>query len=142
MKVMQLSVFVENKPGHLVKILNVLAKSKINIKTLNIAEATDYGVLRLLVDDPEKGKETFKKNKITSNLTEVVAIEINDKPGALAAIIKIFSEKKLNIEYMYAFTEKIDGKAVMIFRFDDTEKAKEYLEEAGICILERNDILI
>lgn len=140
MNVTQLSVFIENKPGHLQNVLKILADEKINIATLTIADSTDYGVLRLIVNDPRRGLEVLKQNEITCSITDVLAIEIDDSPGSLLKAIDTFSERDLNIEYMYAFTQKRGDKAVMIFRFEDIDTAKTALREEGYSIVKKIDI--
>jgi hypothetical protein len=141
MNVTQLSVFMENKPGHLQNVLKILADENINIITLTIAETSDFGILRMIVGDPEKAAQTLKKNHITCSTTDVLAIEIEDRPGSLHNAVETFRKKDLNIEYMYAFTEKRNDMAVMIFRFDDIEAAKEALSESGINIVRKIDII-
>jgi hypothetical protein len=141
MNVTQLSVFMENKPGHLQNVLKILADENINIVTLTIAETSDFGILRMIVDDSDKATDTLKKNHITCSTTDVLAIEIDDNPGSLYKAVDTFRKKGLNIEYMYAFTEKRNGMAVMIFRFDDIEAAKEAFKESGFNIVRKIDII-
>jgi len=141
MNVTQLSAFVANKPGHLQKVLKVLADENINIITLTIAETSDFGILRMIVNDPDKGYRALKDNNITSSVTDVLALEIEDTPGSLYNALDVFAKMNLNIEYMYAFTEKRDGKAVMIFRFEDIETAKKALQDKGYNIVRKIDII-
>ena len=141
MNVTQLSAFVANKPGHLQRVLKVLADENINIITLTIAETSDFGILRMIVNDPEKGYRALKNNNITSSVTDVLALEIEDTPGSLYNALDVFARMDLNIEYMYAFTEKRDGKAVMIFRFEDIEAAKKALQDKGYNIVRKIDII-
>ncbi len=141
MNVTQLSAFVTNKPGHLQKVLKVLADENINIITLTIAETLDFGILRMIVNDPDKGYKVLKENNITSSVTDVLALEIDDTPGSLYNALDVFAKMNLNIEYMYAFTEKRDGKAVMIFRFEDIEAAKGALTDKGYNIVRKIDII-
>ena len=141
MNVTQLSAFVTNKPGHLQKVLKVLADENINIITLTIAETMDFGILRMIVNDPDKGYKVLKDNNITSSVTDVLALEINDTPGSLYNALDVFAHLNLNIEYMYAFTEKREGKAVMIFRFEDIEAAKKALKDKGYNIVRKIDII-
>lgn len=141
MNVTQLSAFVANKPGHLQKVLKVLADENINIITLTIAETSDFGILRMIVNDPDKGYRALKNNNITSSVTDVLALEIEDTPGSLFRALDVFAKMNLNIEYMYAFTEKRDGKAVMIFRFEDIEAAKNALQDKGYNIVRKIDII-
>jgi hypothetical protein len=141
MNLTQLSVFIENKPGHLQNVLKILAEEKINIITLTIAESSDFGILRLIVNDPEKAASKLKEHHITSSLTEVLAVEIDDNPGSLYKAIGTFTKRNLNIEYMYAFTEKRKGRAVMIFRFDDIDTAKKAISEEKYSIVNRLEII-
>ena len=141
MNVTQLSAFVSNKPGHLQKVLKVLADENINIITLTIAETLDFGILRMIVNDPDKGYKVLKENNITSSITDVLALEIDDTPGSLYNALEVFAQMNLNIEYMYAFTEKREGKAVMIFRFEDIEAAKSALQGKGYNIVRKIDII-
>ncbi len=141
MNVTQLSAFVSNKPGHLQKVLKVLADENINIITLTIAETSDFGILRMIVSDAEKGYRILKEHNITSSVTDVLALEIDDTPGSLYRALDVFAQMDLNIEYMYAFTEKREGKAVMIFRFEDIDAAKKALTEKGYNIVRKIDII-
>ncbi len=141
MNVQQLSVFVENKPGHLQNVLQKLGEHDINIITLTIADTSDFGVLRLIVNDPDKAQRVLKENHITSSITDVLAIEIEDKPGSLGRAVEAFSKRNLNIEYMYAYTEKRGDKAVMIFRFDDSKAAAQAVSQEGYRIVNRQNIL-
>lgn len=141
MNVKQLSVFVENKPGHLQNVLQKLGDAGINIITLTIADTSDFGVLRLIVNDAEKARSILKEQHITGSITDVLAIEIEDKPGSLGGAIGTFSKRDLNIEYMYAYTEKRGDRAVMIFRFDDVDAARKAIEEEGYKIVRKEDII-
>ncbi|PKL15617.1 MAG: amino acid-binding protein [Spirochaetae bacterium HGW-Spirochaetae-5] len=141
MNVTQLSAFVTNKPGHLQKVLKVLADENINIITLTIAETMDFGILRMIVNDPDKGYKVLKEHNITSSITDVLALEIDDTPGSLYNALDVFAKLNLNIEYMYAFTEKREGKAVMIFRFEDIDSAKKALSDKGYNIVRKIDII-
>ncbi len=141
MNVTQVSVFLENKPGHLQNVLKIIADADINIITLTIAETSDFGVLRMIVDKPEAAVKTLKDNNITASTTDVLAIELDDTPGSLFRAIDAFSRNNLNIEYMYAFTEKRADKAVMLFRFDNIEAAKKALADEGYAIVKKIDIM-
>jgi len=141
MNVTQLSVFMENKPGHLQGVLKILADASVNIITLTIAETSDFGILRMIVNRPETAHKALKEKGYTASITDVLALEIDDKPGSLLKAIDTFSRRKLNIEYMYAFTEKRGDKAVMLFRFDDIETAKKALQEEGYSIVKKIDII-
>lgn len=141
MNVQQLSIFMENKPGHLQNVLKILSDSSINIITLTIAETADFGILRLIVSDTVKARDALKKHQIVSSVTDVLAVELDDTPGSLFRAIDTFSRHNLNIEYMYAFTEKRMGKAVMIFRFDDIEAAKKAIGSEQYTIVNTADII-
>ncbi len=141
MNVTQLSIFLENKPGHLQSALRILAERKINIRTLTIAEVSDFGIVRLIVNNPEEGARVLKESHVACSITEVLAIELEDRPGSLLDALETFKKRSLNIEYMYAFTEKRGDKAVMIFRFDDIEAAKKALIEEGYNIVKNIDII-
>ena len=141
MNVTQLSVFMENKPGHLQNVLKILADASVNIITLTIAETSDFGILRMIVNDADKAKKVLHDARITSSTTEVLAVELDDTPGSLLKAIDAFAKNSLNIEYMYAFTEKRGDKAVMIFRFDDIEAAKKALTQEGYQIVKKIDII-
>ena len=112
MNISQLSIFLENKPGRLQHVLKILADKNINIKTLTIAEVNDFGILRIIVNKPQDAHSALKAEHITCSMTDVLAVCINDTPGSLYKLIDTFAKRSLNIEYMYAFTEKADDKAV------------------------------
>jgi hypothetical protein len=141
MKVEQLSIFLENKSGRLADITEVLARNGINIRALSLADTIDFGILRLIVSDLEKTKQLLKDNGFTVGQNEVVAVEVPDLPGGLAGILKALQGNGINVEYMYAFVRKCEGNAVLIFRFDEIEKAIDALQKAGIRILKREEVL-
>ncbi|ABC78399.1 ACT domain-containing protein [Syntrophus aciditrophicus] len=141
MNVTQLSVFLENKPGRLQNILRILYENNINITALTISETQEYGVLRMIVNDPDKAQQALKGDNITSRMTDVLAIEIDDKPGSLFKVIEAFSKRGMNIEYMYAFPGKNEHKCVMIFRFENIEAAKNILATEGYTIVKKIDLI-
>ncbi|TAN39329.1 MAG: ACT domain-containing protein [Nitrospirae bacterium] len=140
MKVEQISVFLENKSGRLADVTNILAAAGINIRALALADTTDFGILRLIVNDNEKAKSVLKENGFTVGKTEVIAVEVSDRPGGLAAILNVMRDTAINVEYMYAFIQKSGENAIIIFRFDELEKAIEVLRSAGIRILSGEEI--
>jgi hypothetical protein len=132
MKIHQLSLFIENKPGRLVEPCRILADAGVDILTLSLADTEKYGMLRLIVDDWQKAKAALAIKGQLVNVTEVLAIEVADKPGGLADLLATIEKSSVNIEYMYAFTYGRDGRAVMIFRFEDADRAIDALSKAGI----------
>ena len=127
--------------GHLQSALKVLAERNINIKTLTIAEVSDFGIVRMIVNDTDNAVRALKESHYTCSVTEVLALQIDDSPGSLLRALETFSKNGLNIEYMYAFTEKRDDNAVMIFRFDDIEEAKKVLIAEGFNLVKKIDII-
>ncbi|MEN6356727.1 MAG: ACT domain-containing protein [Armatimonadota bacterium] len=135
MKVSQLSVFIENKSGRLADVTRTLANAGINVRALSIADTIDYGLLRLIVNDPARAKSELTNAGFTVALTEVLAIEVPDKPGGLAGIIDAFAECGLNIEYMYAFVGTSGENAIVIFRVEKVDEAMSSLQKKGVKVL-------
>jgi hypothetical protein len=135
MKINQLSVFLENKPGRLSEPCKLLAEAGINIVTLSLADTQQFGILRLIARDWQKAKKVLEDGGCVVKVTEVVATEVEDRPGGLARILAVIEQARVNIEYMYAFTFRSQDKAVLVFRFDDPEKALEALKAKGINVL-------
>ncbi|HAM53159.1 MAG TPA: amino acid-binding protein [Nitrospiraceae bacterium] len=140
MKVEQISIFLENKSGRLAEVASVLAEAGVNIRALSLADTTDFGILRLIVNDTEKAKKVLKDSGFTVGKTEVIAVEVSDRPGGLAHILNVMKDESINVEYMYAFVQKSGGNAIIIFRFDELEKAIDILQEAGIRILKGEEV--
>ena len=136
MKVEQISVFIENKSGRLAEIARILGEAGINIRALSLADTSDFGILRLIVNDREKAKTVLKEKGFTVSKTEVVAVEVPDRPGGLHQILKKLDSDAINVEYMYAFVERCEENAVIIFRFDETDKAITALLDGGFKVLE------
>ena len=135
MKIHQLSLFLENKPGRLSEPCRVLADAGINILTLSLADTQQFGIMRLIVRDWMKAKEVLEKAGFVVNITEVVATEVADKPGGLANVLAIMEGGGVNIEYMYAFTFRSGDKAVLVFRFDNPDAAIELLKARNINVV-------
>ena len=140
MKVKQLSLFLENKPGALSRPVKLLARARLNILTLSIADTQQFGILRLIVRDWRKAKSVLEQAGCVVNLTDVVALEVADRPGGLAELLELIEREGVNIEYMYAFTFGRNGKAVMVFRFDDPDKALELLRLNNVNVLGSVDL--
>jgi hypothetical protein len=136
MKVEQISVFIENKSGRLAEITRILGEAGINIRALSLADTSDFGILRLIVNDREKAKVVLKEKGFTVSKTEVVAVEVPDKPGGLYQILRTLDSETINVEYMYAFVERCGENAVIIFRFDETDKAIKTLLNSGFNVLD------
>ena len=140
MKVEQISVFLENKSGRLADVTEVLARADINIRALSLADTADFGILRLIVNDLEKAKGVLKENGFTVGRTEVVAVEVDDRPGGMARILGVLKDEGINVEYMYAFVQKSGEHAIIIFRFDNLDGAIGVLQKAGIRILKGEEV--
>lgn len=136
MKVEQISIFIENKSGRLAEITRVLGDAGINIRALSLADTSDFGILRLIVNDAQNAKDVLKARGFTVSMTEVVAVEIPDTPGGLSSILQALDKQQINVEYMYAFVERCVGNAVIIFRFDEIDKAISVLKTENFKILE------
>jgi len=106
MKITQISVFIENKSGRLYEICDLLGRNNLNIRALSLADTSDFGILRLIMSDPEKAYRLLKENEFTVGKTDVIAVEVPDVPGGLASVLKVLSDNNVNVEYMYAFVEK------------------------------------
>ena len=140
MKLTQLSVFLENKPGQISLPCKALAKAGINILTLSLSDTQQFGILRLIVRDWRKAKTVLEQVGCVVNLTEVIALEVANRPGGLAELLELIEREGVNIEYMYAFTFGRNEKAVMVFRFDDPDKALEVLRLNNVNILGSVDL--
>jgi hypothetical protein len=136
MKVDQISIFLENKSGRLAEVTRVLGTAGVNIRALSLADTSDFGILRLIVNDSAKAVTVLKANQFTVSMTQVVAVEVSDRPGGLSHILDILEKEKINVEYMYAFVERSSDNAVIIFRFDDIDRAIKILTAKGITVLE------
>lgn len=135
MKLHQLSVFLENKPGQLKNVCDALAAAHLNIQTLTLADTREFGILRLILHDWERARSVLEQAGFVANISEVLALEVADRPGGLAEVLSIIDDAKLNVEYMYAFTFGRHNKAVLIFRFDDPDLALERLKERGVNVI-------
>jgi len=134
MKVSQISVFLENKSGRLAEVTQALADNNINIRALCIAETIDYGVLRLIANDPALAKKVLSERGFTVTETSVLVVELEDKPGGLARVIKVLAQSGINIEYIYAFLTRSE-KAFVVFRLENMDEAAAALQKAGVRVL-------
>lgn len=140
MFIKQLSIFVENKSGRLAEITAILAQAGIDIRALSIADTTNFGILRLIVDRPAAAEQALKAAGLTVSLTNVIAIGIPDVPGGFAAAMKALADAGIDVEYMYAFISRDQGRACVILRVGDNEAALEALRGSGIELLEESAI--
>jgi len=138
MKIKQISVFLENKKGRLYEALNTLAQANINIRALSIADTSDFGILRMIVNNPEEAKKVLEESGFTAKITHVLGVAVKDKPGGLAEILKILYEKDINVEYVYAFVEKSGEEALVVIRTNNLDKTIDVLKEAGVNLLKSN----
>ena len=136
MKLKQLSVFLENKPGRLRELCALLAENKINMITISLADTEQFGILRLIVSDCEAAKSILENAGFVAKITEVIAVEVKDDPGGLHDVLQVEDAAGISVEYMYAFTIKSGENAVLLFRFDDMDKAVTALQDAGFNVLD------
>ena len=140
MQIQQLSIFVENKSGRLAEITELIGKAGVDIRAISVADTSDFGILRLIVDKPREAVESLREAGLTVSLTSVIAIGIDDKPGEFAKAMRVLADGDIGVEYMYAFISRDKGKAFVILRVLETEKAVECLEKNGITLLSAEDI--
>lgn len=136
MKLKQISVAIENSPGRLFEVTNALGEAGINLRALSLVDTGDFGVLRLLVSDVATTRQIMMEKHMPAHVDDVVAAEIEDKPGSLAKVLKPILDANVNVMYMYAFIGVSSGRAIMIFRFSDNDKAIEILQENGVRLLD------
>jgi hypothetical protein len=139
-KVEQISIFLENKPGGLSGVTKVLKEAGINIRALSLADTSDFGILRLIVDDVTKAKKVLNDSGFAVGRTHVIAVEVPDKPGGLHSILELLTKNSINVEYMYAFVERSGENAVIIFRFDNIDQAIEVLLSGGFTVLKGEQV--
>lgn len=140
MAIKQISVFVENRAGRLADIAGILADNKIDIRALSIADTTDYGILRLIVNNPNAAVAELKKAGFTVSATEVLGVEVEDAPGGFACVVRVLSDKGISVEYAYAFITPEVGSAYVILRVENNLIAEEVLSDAGVKLITQKDI--
>ncbi len=140
MFVEQISIFLENKSGRLAEVTKVLGENDIDISALSIADTTDFGILRLIVNKPDKAERILKENGFTVSSTNVIAIEVADKPGGLSKALEVLHDAQIGIEYMYAFVGKTEDDAMVLLRVDDHDNAVKALEANGIKVLTASQV--
>ncbi|HTY13167.1 MAG TPA: ACT domain-containing protein [Candidatus Omnitrophota bacterium] len=140
MKLVQISVFLENKQGRLSEVAALLGKGGINIRALTVAENEGFGVLRIVVDKPEAAMQLLKNGGLVAKPTDIVAVEVDDRPGGLARVLEVLSQAGINVEYMYGFLEKLTDKALLVFRFDDPDQAIEVLKKNRVKVVSSSEM--
>ena len=140
MPIKQLSLFVENQPGSLSKVCQVLKENRINISTLSLADTREYGILRLLIQEHERARDVLEKAGYVVKVTDVLALTVPDHPGGLADTLAILDKHALSVEYMYAFTYGRSNKAIIVFRFENPEKAIAMLEDEPIELVRAEEL--
>jgi len=140
MQLKQLSVFLENRTGRLAEVTRTLGDAGVNIRALSVADTSDFGILRLLVDKPKEAVEALNGVGLTVRLTEVVAVEIVDRPGGLATVLSLLQGSSINVEYMYAFMARHRENAILVFRFENPQKAITILQEANIKVFASEEL--
>ena len=138
--IQQISIFVENKPGRMAGVAKALGDAGVNIRALTIAEAGDFGVVRMVVDDMERGYTALREKSFMVSETDVLAVEIKDVPGGLYEIVNSLGMNNINVEYAYAFVTAKAERAMLILRVDDVKRATEVLNEAGVRVATREEI--
>lgn len=136
----QISVFVENKSGRLSDITGVLSRENIDIRAFSIADTTNFGILRLIVNDPEKAEKALKESGLTVSRTQVIAVRIGDKPGSLHSVLQVLKSDGISVEYAYAFITRRHDDAYVILRVEDNEKAVKVLKANGVPILPASEV--
>ncbi len=140
MRVEQISIFLENKAGRLAEVTAILRDANVNIRALSLADTTDFGILRLIVNNNQAARDALKKEGFTVGTTDVIAIKVNDSPGGLNDVLDPLTAKGINVEYMYAFANPQGNNAIMVFRFDDLDRAISILNEKSIKIIKGKDV--
>jgi hypothetical protein len=142
MKITQISVAIENSMGKLYEVTSALGEAGVNIRALNLVETVDFGTVRMIVSDIATSLRVLKEMHVPVHTNEVVAVELADKPGSLAAFLKAIYEAQINVSYMYAIIGSSSGKAIMLFRFGDNDRAVKVIREKGFSMLTSKDLRI
>lgn len=140
MKITQISLAIEDSPGKLYEVTNALGEAGVNIRALNLVETVDFGTVRMIVSDIATSLRVLKEMHVPVHTDEVVAVELEDKPGSLADCLKILKDVKINVRYVYAIIGSASGKAIMLFHFDDNDGAIRVIREKGLNLLTSKDL--
>ncbi|RBQ23520.1 hypothetical protein ALNOE001_08750 [Candidatus Methanobinarius endosymbioticus] len=140
MKISQLSIFLENKEGRLWNALNTLANGGINIRALSLADTSDFGILRIIVQDPIKAKEILEEHNFIVKIIDVIGLELDDTPGGLASVLNILNTNNINLEYLYAFTHEKTEKAILLLQASDLDLLIKVLNENNVSIVPPKEV--
>ncbi len=140
MQLEQIAIFLENKAGRLAEITQILAEHGINIRAMSLADTADFGILRLIVNDTDRACQVLRDAGFTVGRTEVVVVAVPDRPGGLASVLNTLTEAELNVEYMYAFSQKSGDTGLLIFRIEDLDRARSVLQAAGHRLLSGEEV--
>ena len=140
MKIKQLSIFLQNRMGSLSKPLEILSDANVNIRAMCMADTSEFGILRLVVDNPEKGKEVLEENNFLVKITDIIGVEMNDTPGGLTSVLKIIKDHEIDLEYLYAFTHDKAGKAILLLHADKLDELIAALQEKEIVIVPSEEV--
>ena len=140
MKLKQISIFLENRKGRLWKALNILSNAKINIRALSIADTSEFGILRMIVPEPELARKILEEANFVVKVNDVIAVSVSDKPGGLESILAGLNKSDINVEYLYAFVEKKGENAIVVIRTEDIDAGINALEKSGITVLSSKEV--
>lgn len=140
MKIKQLSIFLQNRMGSLSKPLEVLTVANVNIRAMCMADTSEFGILRLVVDDPEKGKQALEENDFLVKITDIIGVEMNDAPGGLTTVLNIIKNNLIDLEYLYAFTHEKEGKAILLLHSENIDNLISVLSENNIPIVSAEEV--
>ena len=136
----QISVFVENEPGSMMKVTSVLTESHINIRAISTFDTPEFGIMRLVVDEPQRAKESLTAKGFVTRVNRVIGVELEDRKGNLNQMLKILADGEINVNYIYSFVSREGRAPVMIFHTDDFEKAEKVLKEADVKLIEDTEL--
>jgi hypothetical protein len=142
MKLKQISIFLENRKGRLWKALNILSDANINIRALSIADTSEFGILRMIVPEPEHARKILEEANFVVKVNDVIAVGVSDEPGGLETVLKLLNKSDINVEYLYAFVEKKGKKAMVVIRTEDIDAGVNALEKGGITLMSSEEVNI
>jgi hypothetical protein len=140
MKLKQISIFLENRKGRLWKALNILSNAEINIRALSIADTSEFGILRMIIPEPELARKILEEANFVVKVNDVIAVSVSDEPGGLESILAALNKSDINVEYLYAFVEKKGKNAIVVIRTEDIDAGIDALENSGITVLSSKEV--